>query len=171
MTNRHEQRSEPLQLSIPHARNFMYKTDQSHILSHGYIVLLRYKFNIMKIIILDPALCCSTGVCGTDVDDALVQTSAHVKWLKSLGHDVHRHTIANDAASFKQYPLAIDKLQRDGVNSLPYILVNDQLVLTGRYPDKAEWETLVSKISDVKNDLAGKATLVNSSCCSEEKCC
>ena len=92
----------------------------------------------MKITILDPAMCCNTGVCGSDVDDALVQTAAHVKWLKSLGHEVNRHSISNDALAFKNYPSAIDKLQKEGINSLPYILVNDQIVMSGVYPIKAQ---------------------------------
>lgn len=129
------------------------------------------KDTLMKITLLDPALCCSTGVCGADVDEALVQTSANVKWLRSLGHEVHGHNIANDAISFKQYPQAIDQLQRDGIKSLPYILVNDQLTLTGHYPDKAEWETLISKTPPVKRDLVFEAAPDNNSCCSGEKCC
>ena len=94
----------------------------------------------MKITILDPAMCCSTGVCGEEVDDTLVETAAHVKWLKSLDHEVNRHNISNDAAAFKNYPLAIEKLQKEGVDSLPYIFVNDQLVMAGAYPVKAQWE-------------------------------
>ena len=38
-----------------------------------------------KIEIFDPALCCSTGVCGTEVDQALVSFSADVDWLKRVG--------------------------------------------------------------------------------------
>jgi hypothetical protein len=98
----------------------------------------------MKVTILDPVMCCSTGVCGTDVDDALVRTSALVKWLKSLGHEVYRHSISNDAVPFKEYPSAIEKLQHDGIESLPYILINNRLVMTGRYPEKSEWETFAS---------------------------
>ena len=45
----------------------------------------------MKITILDPAMCCSTGVCGVDVDEKLVLTAANVKWLKSMGYDVQRY--------------------------------------------------------------------------------
>lgn len=93
----------------------------------------------MKITILDPAMCCSTGVCGEDVDDALVQTAANVKWLKSLGYEVNRHNISNDGAAFKDYPVAIEKLQKEGMDSLPYILVDDQIVMAGSYPTKAEW--------------------------------
>lgn len=98
----------------------------------------------MKITILDPALCCNTGVCGPDVDDALVQTAANVKWLKSLGYEVNRHNISNDGAAFKEYPVAIEKLKADGVDSLPYILINDQMVKTGEYPTKEEWFQLIS---------------------------
>lgn len=124
----------------------------------------------MKITILDPALCCSTGVCGADVDDALVQTSVNVKWLKSIGHEIHRHNISNDAASFKQYPVAIDKLQRDGVDSLPYILVNDRLAMSGRYPEKAEWEKLVSEFDSKKNSTV-EPTPADCNCGSMKKCC
>lgn len=122
----------------------------------------------MKITILDPALCCTTGVCGPDVDEALIQTSANVKWLKSLGHDVHRHNVSNDADAFKKYPAAIDKLKHDGTNSLPYILLNDRLALSGRYPEKAEWEALVSESQG--KDFAVQGTTAKSSCCSGDKC-
>lgn len=64
----------------------------------------------MKITILDPALCCSTGVCGPEVDDSLVQTAANVKWLKSLGVEVIRHNISNDGKAFQQYSQAVEKL-------------------------------------------------------------
>ena len=125
----------------------------------------------MKISVLDRALCCSTGVCGNDVDDALVQISANVKWLKSLGHEVNRHNISNDASSFKQYAEAIDKLQRDGIDSLPYILVNDRLAMSGRYPEKAEWEKLILKFGDAKKNFTVAHTSVDCSCSSGEKCC
>lgn len=99
----------------------------------------------MQITILDPALCCSSGVCGPDVDDALVQTAANVKWLKSLGHEVNRHNISNDGAAFKEYPAAVEKLQKEGVDSLPYILADDALVKTGEYPSKEEWLELIER--------------------------
>ena len=35
-----------------------------------------------KIEIFDPALCCSTGVCGVDVDQSLVTFAADVDWAK-----------------------------------------------------------------------------------------
>lgn len=119
----------------------------------------------MKIIILDPALCCNTGVCGPDVDDYLIETAANVKRLKSLGVEVSRHNVSNDGEAFQQYPHAIEKLKVDGLNSLPYILKEGKIVMSGRYPDKAEWEKLVS--------ATHSETLPqdNSSCCGGSSCC
>lgn len=112
----------------------------------------------MKITILDPAMCCSTGVCGPDVDDKLVQTAADVKWLKSLGFEVARHNISNDGVAFQEYPEALAKLKMDGLNSLPYILKDGRIVMHGRYPDRTEWENLV------KNNAAGVKSEDNSCC-------
>ncbi|MGM1056401.1 MAG: arsenite efflux transporter metallochaperone ArsD [Bacteroidota bacterium] len=113
----------------------------------------------MKITILDPALCCSTGVCGPDVDDALVQTAANVKWLNSLGYEVNRHNISNDGAAFKEYPAAIKKLQEEGVDSLPYILVDNVLVKTGAYPSKEEWPEFLEG-TESNGESAGKTAVL-----------
>ena len=112
----------------------------------------------MKITILDPALCCNTGVCGPDVDDALVQTAANVKWLKSLGHEVNRHNISNDGAAFKEYPVAVEKLKIEGVDSLPFILIDNRMVKTGEYPTKEEWMQLIGAVpaGTSKNNIPAK---------------
>ena len=41
-----------------------------------------------KLQVFDPALCCSTGVCGAEVDQALVDFSADVDWLKQAGGQI-----------------------------------------------------------------------------------
>jgi len=35
--------------------------------------------------VFDPALCCSTGVCGVDVDQQLIGFSADVDWARQNG--------------------------------------------------------------------------------------
>ncbi len=65
----------------------------------------------MKFTILDPALCCSTGVCGPDLDDTLIETAANVKWLQSKGVDITRYNVSNDGEAFQQHPEAIEKLK------------------------------------------------------------
>mgnify|MGYP002795103141 CR=1 FL=1 len=86
------------------------------------------------------ALCCSTGGCGPYVDDNLAQTTANVKWLQSKGVHISRHNVSNDGEAFQQYPEAITKLKMDGLNSLPYILKDGEIIMSGRYPNRLEWE-------------------------------
>lgn len=61
--------------------------------------------------IFDPALCCSSGVCGTDVDQPLAFA---------------------EQAAVKQF------LERSGQEGLPLILVDGEIALAGRYPRRAE---------------------------------
>lgn len=35
--------------------------------------------------VFDPALCCSSGVCGTDIDQNLVIFAGDAEWLKQQG--------------------------------------------------------------------------------------
>ena len=50
--------------------------------------------------VYEPALCCSTGVCGPGLDEAVVTFTADVDHLKSLGADISRHNLASDPAAF-----------------------------------------------------------------------
>lgn len=122
----------------------------------------------MKITVLESAMCCSTGLCGEDVDDVLVATAANIKWLKSLGHEVSRHNISNDAAAFRNYPEAVAILQNDGLDSLPYVMVNDRIIMVGAYPTKMQWEKWLSAEKEVLQKVmpAGE-----SNCCSGPGCC
>ena len=131
----------------------------------------------IKITILDPAMCCSTGVCGVDADEKLITTAANIKWLKSLGYDVQRHNISNAAAAFKNLPKAIEKLQKEGINSLPYIFINDELVMDGRYPERSEWESWINSTNNKNSGhemLKGSeeaGTPSSTACCPPGACC
>ncbi len=50
--------------------------------------------------VFDPAMCCSTGVCGSDVDQVLVDFSADMQWLKGRGVQVERYNLAQQPMSF-----------------------------------------------------------------------
>ncbi|MGL4734443.1 MAG: arsenite efflux transporter metallochaperone ArsD [Enterovibrio sp.] len=91
-----------------------------------------------KIQIFDPALCCSSGVCGTDVDQALVTFSGDIEWLKQQGAAVERYNLAQQPLVFAQTPAVANFLQIAGDEGLPVVLVNEQIVLTGRYPSRVE---------------------------------
>jgi hypothetical protein len=88
--------------------------------------------------VFDPALCCSTGVCGPDVDEALVRFAADVEWLRQRGVEVRRHNLAQEANVFATDSVVREALQREGVGCLPLLVVEGRIVSRGRYPDRTE---------------------------------
>ena len=115
--------------------------------------------------VFDPALCCSTGVCGVDVDQSLVNFSADVDWARQQGATVERFNLAQQPMAFAHNPAVKGYLERSGAEGLPLILVDGEVALAGRYPRRAEIARWVG--------LKGLATSVapTESCCSGSKCC
>lgn len=88
--------------------------------------------------VFDPALCCSTGVCGVDVDQALVSFSADVEWAKQNGVKVERFNLAQQPMVFAETPAVKTFLERSGEDALPLVLLDGEVVLAGRYPSRSE---------------------------------
>ena len=74
--------------------------------------------------IFDPALCCSTGVCGVDVDQALVQFSADVDWAKQQGATVERFNLSQQPLVFAENAIVRGYLERSGQEALPLVLLD-----------------------------------------------
>ncbi len=92
--------------------------------------------------VFDPAMCCSTGVCGPQVDPKLVHFAADLDWLKSRGLDVRRYNLARQPAEFARNAAVAKLLADAGTAALPALLVDGVLVSQGRYPDRAELAAL-----------------------------
>lgn len=88
--------------------------------------------------VFEPALCCSTGVCGPDLDQNLVDFTANLTTLKAEGIDIERANLASEPTSFASHPAVRAFLQAAGSAGLPLTLVDDVTVLTGRHPQLAE---------------------------------
>ena len=113
--------------------------------------------------VFDPALCCSTGVCGVDVDQALVTFSADVEWAKHQGTRIERFNLAQQPMAFAENATVKRFLERSGQDALPLILVDGDVALAGRYPQRAElarWAGL----------LMVTATVPQAGCCSGSDC-
>jgi len=89
-----------------------------------------------KVQVFDPALCCSSGVCGTDVDQKLVDFSADAGWAKQHGAVIERFNLAQQPMAFAENTAVKDLLQKVGEAALPVILVDGQVVLSGSYPTR-----------------------------------
>ena len=55
---------------------------------------------MIKVQVFDPAMCCSTGVCGPSVDPVLPRFAADLEWLKSKGVRVERYNLAQEVGAF-----------------------------------------------------------------------
>jgi len=87
--------------------------------------------------VYDPAMCCSTGVCGSDVDDSLADFANDVKWLKLQEVDVKRYNLGQEPEAFKMNPHVLERLKKDGAKVLPLIFINGKMVPEGGYPDRS----------------------------------
>ena len=89
---------------------------------------------MVKVEVFDPAMCCSTGVCGTDVDPTLSRFAADLEWLVSQGVAVERATLAQEPGKFVANEPVRNALELLGVGALPAIVVDGVLKSTGAYP-------------------------------------
>lgn len=91
--------------------------------------------------VFDPAMCCSTGVCGVDVDRALIEFSADVDWLKKQGVRIERFNLAQQPQAFASHATIRDLLHSKGETALPVILVDGEVKHCGApYPSRDQLE-------------------------------
>jgi len=93
---------------------------------------------MIKVQIFDPAMCCSTGICGPSVDPILPRFAADVEWLKTKGVVVERFNLAKQVAAFTRNPTVKSTLNVKGAKCLPLILVDGAVVSEGSYPNRKE---------------------------------
>lgn len=86
--------------------------------------------------VYDKPMCCSTGVCGPDVDDTLVRFAADLEWLASQGVPVVRFNPAQEPFAFVKNRVVRRALQERGNECLPLLLLGDAIVASGGYPDR-----------------------------------
>lgn len=120
-----------------------------------------------KLQVFDPALCCSTGVCGTEIDQSLVNFSADVDWFKRSGGQIERFNLAQQAMDFVNNAVAKAFLERSGAEGLPLILVDGEIAMAGRYPTRNELARFAG-ISSAPSDVPVSEL---KDCCSGSKCC
>ena len=123
----------------------------------------------MTIEIFEPALCCATGVCGDDVDQALITFTADLDWLRTQGADIARFNLASEPMAFAEREPVTAFLQLSGSQGLPLVLVDGVTAMTGRYPTReqlASWAGLTAPVdapATVPAAGAGLLTLTDTS--------
>ncbi|MEY4718827.1 MAG: hypothetical protein RL563_1445 [Pseudomonadota bacterium] len=113
--------------------------------------------------VFDPALCCSTGVCGVEVDQQLVGFSADVDWAKQNGAAIERFNLAQQPMVFAENAVVKAFLERSGTDALPLILIDGEVALAGRYPSRTELARWTGIAESAEKSASG--------CCSGTSCC
>jgi len=91
-----------------------------------------------RVSVYDPALCCSSGVCGPSVDPALSEAAADLAWLESAGVQVERFNLAQQPQAFASNERVLEMMRSEGESALPIVLLDGELLAQGRYPSRAE---------------------------------
>lgn len=88
--------------------------------------------------IYDPPMCCSTGICGPDIDPDLVNFAAMLSQLAGRGIKVERYNLSQQPMAFVQNPAVKALLDTGGTKELPVMFWDGEVHLKGRYPGKEE---------------------------------
>lgn len=117
--------------------------------------------------VFDKPMCCSTGVCGPQVDPVLPRFAADLDWLKSQGHHVERFNLAQQPMAFIENKLVHQLLGSEGTDCLPLIMIGDEIVSRKEYPTR---ETLIAWLGEgsSKPSLPMAKT---GGCCGSTGCC
>jgi arsenite methyltransferase len=118
--------------------------------------------------VYDKPMCCSTGVCGPEVDPVLPTFAADLDWLKHQGHSIERYNLAQQPQAFLDNKAIHQLLSTVGTDCLPVIVVDGAIVSQAVYPSR----------DDLANWMAGSPTKqmlpvaqTSGGCCGSSGCC
>lgn len=120
-----------------------------------------------KLEIYEPAMCCSTGVCGVDVDPVLAQFAADLEWLSEQDVQVFRYNLSQAPGVFASNPVIVKEMEA-GMDRLPILVVDGHVVSTGIYPSR---EQLASKLEVGTSPVATPTEAAGSCCKPGSGCC
>lgn len=97
--------------------------------------------------IFDPPMCCPSGLCGPDIDPALLDINEVVLKIKKEFDGrvtVERYLLSRQGPKFMQQPEVMKRLQTSGVGVLPLTLVNGKVIREREYPSYEELKKFIS---------------------------
>lgn len=123
----------------------------------------------MKFQIFDPAMCCSSGVCGPSVDPELVRIQEALRQIQKQAPavEIERFSLSNDPLAYVENTLVGELLKNEGPQCLPLVLVDGQCLSKGCYPENDQLDALLKQVGhDVSLGEKKRAA-----CSCGPKCC
>ena len=117
-------------------------------------------------------MCCSSGVCGAEVDPALAEFAALLNAIdKSGAVKVERYNLSQQPKAFVDNQKVKDILSEGKTEVLPLIFVDNELVFKSVYPCKEELLQVLG-LSDAQIQSKAEAgNPANAGCCAGGGCC
>jgi hypothetical protein len=120
-------------------------------------------------------MCCPTGLCGVGVDPELLRISTMLNTLKKHDITIDRFNLSSAPQEFVTNKAVNAFIKGNGVEGLPIITVDGEIVISGRYPTNDEFIQLLNVPGSYLGEQPKvvKATIKkNSGCgCSGGNCC
>ena len=98
--------------------------------------------------IFDPPMCCPSGLCGPDIDPALLDINETIlKVKKEFDGQVHieRYLLSQQGPKFMQQPEVKTRLETNGVDVLPLTMVDGHVVKEKEYPSYDEIKSRINQ--------------------------
>lgn len=115
-----------------------------------------------KIQIFDPAMCCSTGVCGPSVNPQLLRVATVLNNLRQKGIAIERHNLNSNPKAFVDNIKVKELINTRGIEVLPVTVVDGEIVKTGQYLTNEEFAKYLNlQVSDIIGIRNNKFNLKN----------
>lgn len=82
----------------------------------------------------DPPMCCSTGLCGPTLDQALLDVNEMILALKVKNIGVVRYQMTSQPTAFLSNAEVMRLVRERQMEALPITVVNGKIIKTGAYP-------------------------------------
>lgn len=115
---------------------------------------------MVEIKIFEPAMCCSSGVCGPTPDPELIRVNGDVEKLKQQGIKVMRYNLSSAPNAFVRHNEIMELIKTKGEEVMPITVINDEIVKTGSYMTSDEVADII-----VVHDLSRNCCSPGDSCC------
>jgi len=104
---------------------------------------------MMELTLYEESMCCSTGVCGPEPDDELVEVSAALDQLEEeFDIEVSRANMQHDIDQFLETEVIADLVDEHGQSILPIIVLDDEIIAKSAY---LSYDELAAEISEKRN--------------------
>lgn len=118
--------------------------------------------------VYDPAMCCTTGVCGPASDPGLLVIARDLRWLEAQGVTVTRYGLSQEPAAFVAQPKVVGLMQAFDEKALPATLVNGEVLEHGHYPSR---DSLIAALRPAIDRGPDTSSSVDNGCCAPGSGC